>query len=346
MEIIILIFLVATILVRFMIGGRLFASAKQNNLPNLSWLAWYFVANAFNVLFAPHPDNPLGNQPYTVALFILPVLVAQAFLILFNQNTFYKDKQSPTVWFWAVFAVTSLVTIYGVAASPSSAEQSPWAAAYIASQVLIWSWHSFAAYRAWLGIANERTVEDWIKSRYLLIVAYPVVFVIGSLASAVRIVVGGGAAVTQLVTIMTAVTLFTQFISVVMQYLVWVMPESFSMWLNRNYQMRLDEYSEHQSRAILQLIGGAIARDAEITQMAALRAVRHVIGKIVNAENPEALEKHISRMGYREWMTVLQSPELPRQISLVSAVKDVGTVVEHAIKTLVENQSLFTIESK
>jgi hypothetical protein len=346
METFIFILLIATLLIRFLIGVRLFSSSRLNNLPNLRWLAWYFFVNAFNVLFAPHPFNPLGNQTFSLALFVLPVLVTQALLILFNQDTFYKDKKSPALWFWAVFAITSLGTIYGVAISPSSSEQSPWVAIYIISQILIWSWHAQVAYRAWLGIASEPMVEDWIKTRYLLIAAYPIVFVIGSLASAVRIVLAGGAGLSQLGIIMAATTLFTQFASVVMQYMVWVMPESFRVWLNRNYQTRLNEYSETQSRAMLQMIGASISRDANISQFTSLRAVRQVIGKMIETEDHEVIEQYFNGMGYKGWVAVLQTPEIARQLSIVSAGADVDKALENAIKMLVEKQSLFTIESK
>ena len=346
METFILIFLIATILIRFVIGGRLFVSARQNNLPNLQWLAWYFVANAFNVLFAPHPYNPLGNQSFSVLMFVMPVLLSQAFLILFNESTFYKDKTSPAPWFWLIFAVTSFGTFYGIALTPSSTQQNPWVATYIISQVLIWVWHTSAAYRAWAGIFTEPTVADWIKSRYLLIVAYPLIFVIGSLASAVRIVLEGGASLTTLGIAMSAITLFTQFASVIMQYLVWVMPESFRAWLNRNYQSRLDEYSEQQSKAMLQMISASIAHDAGLTQFTALRALRHVIEKIIQNENSEVVEKYIGKMGYREWADLLQNPELSKQLTLISDRKDLTGTLENAMKTLVEKQSLFTIESK
>jgi hypothetical protein len=346
MEILILIFLVATLVIRFLIGARLFVSSRQNNLPNLQWLALYFFVNAFNILFAPHPYNPLGNQSFSLAMFVLPVLVTQILLILFNRDTFYKDKQSPAIWFWVIFAITSIGTIYGVAISPSSSEQSPWVATYVISQLLIWLWHAQVAYQAWSGIARERTVEDWVKSRYLLIAAYPLVFVIGSLASAIRIVFTGGAGTDTLGITAAAVTLFAQFISVVMQYLAWVLPETFRLWLNRDYHTRLKEHSEHQSRAILQMIGASISRDAKVNQISSLMAVRHVIGKMINAESAEVIEKHISKMGYQEWLSVLQNPELAKHLALVSAAKNMDVIVENATRTLVEKQSLFTIESK
>lgn len=346
MESFIFILLIVTLLIRFLIGIRLFASAKINNLPNLRWLAGYFFANAFIVIFSPHPYNPLGSLPFSLALFVLPLLLTQAALILFNQDTFYKDKESPARWFWMAFGITSIGTIYGVAVSPSNAAQSPWVATYIISQFLIWSWHAQIAYRAWTGLINEPTVEDWVKSRYILIPTYSAAFLIGSVGTVVRIVFTGGAGADAVGIAAAAVTLIAQFVSVVLQYLVWVMPESFRAWLNRDYQTHLSEYSEKQSHAILQLIGASISRDANINQMTAVRAVRNAIGRIINSDAPDAIEKHISEMGYKQWVDVLHSYELVKQISLVNAGVSIERILENTIKTLVEKQSLFTIEAK
>jgi hypothetical protein len=345
-EILILILLIVTLLIRVLIGARLFVSAKLNNLPNLRWLAWYFCANAFIVLFSPHPYNPIGNLSFSLAFFVLPLLLTQISLIFFNQDTFYKDKQSPARWFWMAFIITSMGTIYGVVVSPSNSEQSPWVATYIISQFLIWSWHAQVAHQAWFDLSREPSVQDWVKTRYLLIVAYSIAFLIGSLGTSVRIIFTGGAGNNPVGITSSAVTLIAQFISVVLQYLVWVMPEPFRAWLNRDYQSHLDEYSEHQSKAILQMIGASISRDADINQFSSLRAVRHVIGKMINTENSETIEKHIGRMGYKEWVNVLQDPEMIKQITLVSNRKNVDSVLENAAKILIEKQSLFTIESK
>lgn len=346
MEIIILILLIVTLLMRLFIGARLFVSARQNNLPNVRWLAWYFVANGLIVFFSPHPYNPLGNLSFSLPLFVLPLLLTQAALILFNQDTFYKDKPSPAGWFWAAFVLTGAGTIYGVIVSSSNVEQSPWVASYLISQFLIWSWHAQTAYQAWSGIANEPTVEDWVKTRYLLIPAYSITFLIGSVASAVRIIFTGGAGADTLGIAATAVTLISQFLSVLLQYHAWVMPASFRDWLNRDYQAHLDEYTKKQSHAILQLIGASIARDADINQFMSLRVIRHVIEKMINVEDHEAVERYIPKMGYKDWAGILQSPELPRQIALVSDRKNIASVVENAQKLLVEKQSLFTIELK
>jgi hypothetical protein len=346
MEIFILILLIITLAIRVLIGVRLFSSAKENNLPNLRWLAWYFCANAFIVFFSPHPYNPLGNLSFSLALFVLPLLLTQIALVLFNQDTFYKDKPSPARWFWAAFALTSLGTIYGVVVSPSNSEQSPWVATYLISQFLIWSWHAQVAYQAWSNLAGEHSVEDWIKTRYLLIPAYSIAFLIGAVGTAVRIIFTGGAGNNPVGITSAAVTLIAQFISVVLQYLVWVMPVPFRAWLNRNYQTHLNEYSEHQSKAILQMIGASISRDANVNQFIALHTIRQAIGKKISSDNSEAIEKHISGMGYKEWVDLLHSYELTKQISLVNTGSGIDRIIENANKTLIEKQSLFTIESK
>ncbi len=337
MEILISVLLILTFLLRALIGVQLFASSKQNNLPNLRWLGGYFCLNAFNLLFAPIPNNPLGNLPVSLVLFVLPVLVSQGLLILFNQDTFYTDKKSPVFWFWLLFALTSLGSVYGIASSASNFEQSAWVATYIISQILIWTWHAQLAYRAWRGIANKR---------YLLTVAYPLVFVVGSLGSGVRILFAGGSDLSPVAISMALLTLLAQSVSVILQFLVWVMPASFRTWLNRNYQAHLAEYSHEHSSAILQIIGNAMSQGSGITEFAALRVLRQSIGALIGTQEAEAIETQINKLGYKEWEAVLQNAELIHLLLQYGSAQNVNLALENARKTLIKEQSLFTLEAK
>jgi hypothetical protein len=346
MENLILILLFLTLLLRFLIGVQLFSSSKQNNLPNLRWLAGYFCLNAFNLLFAPHPLNPLGGLPFSLALFILPVVASQGLLILFNQDTFYKDQKSPALWFWVLFALTSLGAMFGIAVSESNFNQSPWVAVYILSQIFIWVWHAWIAYRAWSGLADKVSVQDWVKSRYLLIVAYPLVFVLGSLGSAARIIFAGGSNLSPLGSSMALLTLATQSLSVILQYLVWAMPAGFRAWLNRNYQTRVDEYSHEHTRAILHLLGSAMSQGSGITEFAALRVLRQTIGVLLGTEDSQLIEARILQMGYPEWDALLKNAELVRLLLQYSNTSSINIALENARNTLIKEQSLFTLEAR
>jgi hypothetical protein len=343
-----IILIVLLILIRFLIGLRLFASAQRNSLPNLRTLAFQLISISFALLFSPLPNSPLGSLPISLPIFIGGTLISQALLIVFNQETFYKDKQSSAVrWSWAIFALTGLMTIYGVAVSESAFNQSPWVAAYILSQIVIWAWHGQIAYQARAGLKNQPAVEDWVKTRYLLIVAYAIIFILGALGSAVRILLAGGTVITTLGNVAAIVTLLAQIIGVSLQFLVWVMPEGFRLWLNRNYKARLDEYSQSQTRAILNILGNALARDTGLTEIGAMWALRQIIAKRIGTEEPEAVVKQINQLTYQDWETTLKNPELAKLLASqgLSTTK-LHQALENAGKALIEKQSLFTIEAR
>src|SRR6185369_12385769 len=98
-------------------------------------------------------------------------------------------------------------TLYGVFISESNYNQSPWVASYVFSQLLVWGWHAWSAYQALAGFANDRAVEDWVKSRYRLIINYSILLMIGVVASFIRTVFAGGSALTPLGALMGIITL-------------------------------------------------------------------------------------------------------------------------------------------
>ena len=235
--------LLAVMIALLWIGTALFNLARKNKLPNLYWLALSFFAAVLALPFAPTAGNPLSYLPvlslwWSTSLFV----IASGILIVFIQTTFYLHKKSPVGWFLGVYAVLTLVTVYGLAVSESNFNQSPWVAAGNVISLLVWAWHGGAAGRAFQSVARDRTVEDWVKSRYAMMTAYATLVAVGAAASVIRVVAVGGGTSHPLGNAMALVFAVCQILSVGLQYLVWVMPDSFRRWLNRHYQppLRLD----------------------------------------------------------------------------------------------------------
>ncbi len=336
------------ILLRLLIGIRLIAVGKRNNLPNLYWLAGAFLVTVLGLLFAPTVGNPLGDLPFSLWLFIIGGAVGgQALLIVFNQTTFYQNKKSPVAWFWLIFAVTSVITIYGISISESNYSQSPWVAAYIVpTQFLVWGWHGWAASQARKNVMADSAVEDWVKSRYQLITVYSILIIIGVAGSLVRIVVAGGSAQSALGNLMGIITLLMQISSVTLQFLVWVMPEGFRRWLNRDQKKHSEDRIHEQAQAVLNILGTAMSDGTGVSKMLALFTIRKVIGMQINSEETAQVEARAVNMGFDEWMETLNHPELYMGIKNAGANINPYDVLDRVKQTLIEKQSLFTLKAK
>ncbi len=340
------ILLLILILMRLVIGTRLFTLARRNNLPNMYWLAVHFFAFIF-LLFAPTVGNPLGNLSFSLFLFTgVNTILTQIALIYFNHTTFYQNRKNPVNWFMFLFAITSLIMLYGVFTSKSNYDQSPWVAAYIPTQILLWGWHAWIAYQAWNKTRNDEHIEDWVKSRYQLIIAYSIALSIGAIASFIRITFAGGSALTALGTLMGFVTLIFQIISVSLQFLVWVMPEGFRTWLNRNQKAHSEERIHKQAANILNIVGTAITQESGLDRMMCLFAIRKSIGKSIGADDTNHIEEHAVKMGYPEWISLVESKDFGDAISLAGNNINMKDIVTKAKKVLTEKQSLFTMQAR
>ncbi|MCC7117189.1 MAG: hypothetical protein IT310_01585 [Anaerolineales bacterium] len=340
------ILLLILILLRVVIGLRLFALARQNNLPNLNWLGLYFILFAFGAIFAPVQGNPLGNLSASLLLLtVFGVLLTQSMLIVFNHGTFYQDRNSPIMEYWIIFAITGVATLYGVFISESNFNQSPWAAAYLPTQLLVWGWHAWAAYQALQELKREMAVEDWIKSRYRLMIWYSALVMIGGVASIIRTLLAGGVTTNQLGSFMGLLTLLMQIASVALQFLVWVMPESFRQWLNRDQKEHAAERLHEQAQAVLNIVGDAMAEVMGMSKMLALFSIRKVIGLQINTEEAAQVEAKALSMDFNQWMELLNHPELYNLIKNSGPNVVPSEVINRARQALIDKQSFFTMKA-
>ena len=339
------IFLVLLILIRIVTGIRLLALARRNRLPNLVWLSASMFVTAGLLLFAPAPGNPLGNLPISLWIFTIGALAGEIFLVMFNQNTFYKDRKSPVAWIWIFLIACGMVSIYGVFVSESNNHQSVWVAAHIFVATLIWAWHGGLASQALARVKAENSVQDWVKTRYRLIVLYSIVLMIGSVASASRFLFINNETQPVLDAIISAIGLITQIASVTLMFLVWVMPEQFRLWLNRNQQKRVDERVYTHASAILDILGTGMSSGTNLPKTLALVSIRRMISRQINTEDSKKIESHVVKLGYDDWYSFLEQPELSVFLKEVANVNP-NNVLKNAKNTLIENQSLFTIQAQ
>jgi|GEM_PF-2190673 len=334
------------IIIRFVTGVRLLITGRRNKLPNLIWLSVSMFVTVVILLFTPLEGNPLGNLPISLWITTGGAFVGQAALIVFNQLTFYKDRKSPVAWIWASFIVCTVVATYGVVISESNANPSPLAAASAPCAVLIWVWHGWLAYQALKQVSSEKSVEDWVKSRYRLIVAYSIVLTIGAIASVIRnFFVGGAALESPLGTVLAVTSLITQLVSMVLLFLVWVMPESFRLWLNRNQQKHIDEQVYEQAMSLLNILGAALAKGTPKTKEMMIYGIRKIVGETIDTSDSKKIDAHIVSLGYEEWLAFLNDPEFYLYIKDVAIVNP-RNALANAKQALIENQSLFTMQAK
>ena len=74
-----------------------------------------------------------------------------------------------------------------------------------------------------------RSVVDWVKWRYQAMGAYAIVLFVGA-------IIGSLAADPTLLVFSAIGGTILSLISIVLQYLVWIMPKAFQLYINRNYK--------------------------------------------------------------------------------------------------------------
>ena len=216
------------VLARIVIGVSLTRTALRRNVRNLLWLAAVFYVNGFFNIF-------YTRAFYNVFLFFIGAIPDQVCLILFIRQTFYRDRQSPWVIFMAITLLGGLAMLLVGLNDPTSG-----AIPQIVSVVLAcnWLWHTVIAVQAYRVAASDRVVEDWVKARYRLMIAY---CGIGLLLP----VLGGLNAVFEIPrSVSRPIIGLVSIASIVLQYLAWVMPAGYRRWLNRNYQPPVEDEAE------------------------------------------------------------------------------------------------------
>ncbi len=206
------VFTAITLVLRLGIGVILFRLALNPKYRNLHWLAAVFYLNFLN-LFLRGPA--LGQ----IALVVMVVI--QICLALFTHTTFYQHRRSPVAWVIGGILVAGGVSLYLSRGATSYTFPHPMS--YMCA--LNWFWHGLVAWQVWRTLGPDRSVEDWIKVRYVLVVTYAVamgtLFVLPAWRSPVSL---------------RWLWPATFIVALLLQYLAWAMPGALRRYLNRNYR--------------------------------------------------------------------------------------------------------------
>jgi uncharacterized membrane protein (DUF485 family) len=213
------------VIARWIIAIQLTRVALRQKLPNLLWLAAFFYVTGTGDIFMTL--SPLTNLLWP---FNLAVGLGEVALVMFIQKTFYRDRKSP----WLIFMVIALALLV---ADMVYATFLPYYSPFN------WIWLIWVGYKAYKQIAADRAVEDWVKVRYKLVIAYSLAALVAPLYTVLMVIALYIIPAFAMVLFATNVTLVAQVgilvfvtIGIALEYLAWVMPEGYRKWLNRNYQ--------------------------------------------------------------------------------------------------------------
>ncbi|MBN2117292.1 MAG: hypothetical protein JW730_12010 [Anaerolineales bacterium] len=212
------------VVARFIIAVQLTRVGRRQQLPNLLWLAGFFYITGIGDIFITL--SPVTNLMWP---FFLAVGLAEVMLVMFIHKTFYQDRKSP----YLIFMVIALAILAADMFYPSFL---PYYSPFN------WLWLIWVGYQAYKKIASDPAVEDWVKVRYKLIVAYslaalaaPLYTILTLIALFIPAMAGWLYIPASILVAQVGILVFVT-IGIVLEYLAWVMPEGYRRFLNRNYQ--------------------------------------------------------------------------------------------------------------
>jgi hypothetical protein len=356
------IFLGLIALVRLLIAIALLQMAVRQNLPNLRWLAFGFLATVIGIPFAAQPYIPFVDK--TISYF------AYLSFAIFIHKTFYQGRRSPFAVFWTIFTLlyvailwttnsflseltgTSFPANLFIARPPAVGE--PGGVGMVASEIIdaviygclqlaIWLWHALAAFKAYKPVSDDTKVEDWVKGRYRLMIAYSVLQSLVGVVMIVRPFVSGAAL--DYVIYGSALLVMS---TTIMQYLVWAMPGGFREWLNRkNSGGRVqDEPITQQQIFMLNEIAESMCYNSGLTLMRSGFVLRRALGEMIGSEDGEKIEAYAGKMSFEQWMALLSDQKLSKQIAALSSSEVSEMALERARYALVKKQSVITMQAR
>lgn len=210
-------------LLRLILGIQLVILGVRNKETNLHWLA---VSSLIGALFAPF--LALNLMVTTISNIITEIC-----LLMFVHSTFYRGRPSPV---WVLMGIVGIFFLGAVWFAPASMTNPTgdwgWPITATVAVFIGWAWHFIAAWQAYRSVAQDALVEDWVKTRYQIMLIYCGLYMATPLYT-----------ITRPFTVPTAplapflpLFLLPIILSLVFQFIAWVMPAGVRNWLNRNYK--------------------------------------------------------------------------------------------------------------
>jgi hypothetical protein len=198
---------------RLGIGVILFRLALKPRYRNLHWLAAVFYLNFVNLFLRGPLLGPISQ---------VVMVVIQICLALFTHTTFYRHRRSPVAWVIGGLVIAGGTSLY---LAPRTFFYT-WPQPMPFMCAVNWFWHALVAWQVWRTLRSDRSVDDWVKARYAIVVTYAVVMGVLFVLPFWR----------------SPFSLFrwawpvAVMVALVLQYLAWGMPAVLRRFLNRNYQ--------------------------------------------------------------------------------------------------------------
>lgn len=325
-----MIVLITVSLLRMGVAVPLYFTARRNRLVNLYWLTAHFFSLVIALPFAA--VGTIDNR----WIFWTFISISEIALIFFIHTTFYRGRSSALPFFLSLAVIGLFGGLYGTYIG--NFELSAWFV--YPNAVLIWGWHLVEAFRAYDNIEEDKSTEDWVKSRYSLMITYSVFDLISAFL--------GVLTTTNLITgtALALITVALNFFSGITQIFTWLMPEWFRRWLNRNQKFSAQVDSNTQTRLILEVIGSAMVTGNTLNRMLCLFAIRNTIGKVLGTEDNVLIEKQVRVMNYQNWLEILNHPDLSKLLLQNGTPAEVENAIQKAKMVLTDKQSLLTLSAQ
>ncbi len=325
-----MIILITVSLLRLGVAVPLYFTARRNRLVNLYWLTVHFFSLVIALPFAA--VGTIDNR----WIFWTFISISEIALIFFIHTTFYRGRSSALPFFLTLAVIGLFGGLYGTYIG--NFELSAWFV--YPNAVLIWGWHLVEAFRAYDNIEEDSSTEDWVKSRYSLMITYSVFDLISAFL--------GVLTTTNLITgaALALITVALNFFSGITQIFTWLMPEWFRRWLNRNQKFSAQTESNTQTRLILEVIGSAMVTGSTLNRMLCLFAIRNTIGKVLGTEDNVLIEKQVRVMNYQNWLEILNHPELSKLLLQNGTPAEIEKAIQKAKTVLTDKQSLLTLSAQ
>lgn len=188
--------------------------AYTRKMPDMYWLAANFAAaavgNMFTMVF------------YVPAVSMIFSIISSICTVVFVHRVFYRDRKSPYLYIIGLLLVLGVVQMYSVITNPANSS-----AMTQLGFAVVWGWQAALSFIAYRDLRNDRTVEDWVKGRYLMWFGYTAMMFVLSTRMLLPLPY---AAFEYYITTPLVI------LAGIVQYITWAMPESVRNYLNRNYK--------------------------------------------------------------------------------------------------------------
>jgi len=154
------------------------------------------------------------------------VIIDNALMAIFIHMTFYKDKKSP------IYIILPTIIITGVLNVILTAMGQNLIIAVIldnSSRIIIGIFFALTSTSTYLNIKNIKSVEPWLKFRYLLVIVYG----LGWISVGIIFIITPNPEMEDNIGTLALRIIFA-FMEII-EFIAWVMPSRLKDWLNRNY---------------------------------------------------------------------------------------------------------------